>query len=169
MAYLEDIFGGAVETLYSNPINIETAVQRADLVVGAVLVTGARAPKLVTEDLIGKMEKGSVVVDVAVDQGGCIETCRPTTHDNPTYEVHGVVHYCVANMPGAVAQTSTWALTNTTMSYALKIADAGGLAAAAKADRALMKGINVYGGHVTCEPVAQAHKLEYVPATKLIG
>jgi alanine dehydrogenase len=168
MAYLEDIFGGAVETLYSNPINIETAVQRADLVVGAVLVTGARAPKLVTEDLIGKMEKGSVVVDVAVDQGGCIETCRPTTHDNPTYEVRGVVHYCVANMPGAVAQTSTWALTNTTVSYALKIADQG-IVAAAKADRALMKGINVYGGHVTYEPVAQAHKLEYVPAAKLIA
>lgn len=168
MGYLEDIFGGAVETLYSNPTNIEYAVQRADLVVGAVLVTGARAPKLVTEELIGRMEPGSVVVDVAVDQGGCIETCRPTTHDNPTYEVRGVVHYCVANMPGAVAQTSTWALTNTTMSYALKIADQG-IAAAAKADRALLKGINTYGGHVTCEPVAQAHKLEYVPATKLLG
>ena len=168
MAYLEDIFGGAVETLYSNPINVEAAVQRADLVVGGVLVAGARAPKLVTEELIGKMEPGSVVVDVAVDQGGCIETCRPTTHDNPTYEVRGVVHYCVANMPGAVPQTSTWALTNTTMSYALKIADAG-LVAAAKADRALMKGVNTFGGHVTCEPVAQAHKMEYVPAAKLLG
>jgi len=168
MAYLEDIFGGAVETLYSNPTNIEACVARADLVVGGVLVTGARAPKLVTEDLIGRMEKGSVVVDVAVDQGGCIETCRPTTHDNPTYEVHGVVHYCVANMPGAVAQTSTWALTNTTSQYAIKIADMG-IAAAAKADPALLKGINVYGGHVTCEPVAQAHKLEYVPTLKVLG
>ena len=168
MSYLEDIFGGAVETLYSNPFNIEMAVLRADLVVGAVLVTGARAPKLVTRELISKMEKGSVVVDVAVDQGGCIETCRPTTHDNPTYEIEGVVHYCVANMPGAVAQTSTWALTNTTMSYAVKMADMG-LAAAAKADRALMKGINTYGGHCTYEPVAQAHKLEYVPAAKLLG
>ncbi|HSO36704.1 MAG TPA: alanine dehydrogenase [Labilithrix sp.] len=168
MSYLEDIFGGAVETLYSNPFNIEMAVTRADLVVGAVLVTGARAPKLVTRELIGKMEKGSVVVDVAVDQGGCIETCRPTTHDNPTYEVDGVVHYCVANMPGAVAQTSTWALTNTTMAYALKIADLG-LAAAAKADRALLKGINTYAGHVTCEPVAQAHKMEYTPVAKLLG
>ena len=167
MAYLEDIFGGAVETLYSNPINIEQAVSRADLVVGAVLVAGARAPKLVTEDLIGKMEKGSVVVDVAVDQGGCIETCRPTTHDNPTYEVKGVVHYCVANMPGAVPQTSTWALTNTTIPYAIKIAEQG-VVAAAKADRALLKGINVYGGQVTCEPVAQAHKMEYVPVAKLI-
>ena len=168
MSYLEDVFGGAIETLYSNAENIESAVMRADLVVGAVLVPGAKAPLLVTEELIGKMEKGSVVVDVAVDQGGCIETCRPTTHDNPTYEIDGVVHYCVANMPGAVAQTSTWALTNTTLSYALKIADLG-IVAAAKADRALLKGINTYGGHVTCEPVAQAHKMEYVPATKLLG
>jgi alanine dehydrogenase len=168
MAYLEDIFGGAVETLYSNPINIENAVRRADLVVGGVLVTGARAPKLVTEKLIGEMEPGSVVVDVAVDQGGCIETCRPTTHDNPTYEVKGVVHYCVANMPGAVPQTSTWALTNTTMSYALKIADQG-VVAACKADPALMKGVNTYGGHVTYEPVAQAHKMEFVAASKLIA
>lgn len=167
MAYLEDIFGGAVETLYSNPINIESAVMRADLVVGGVLVAGARAPKLVTRELISKMEKGSVVVDVAVDQGGCIETCRPTTHDNPTYEVDGIVHYCVANMPGAVPQTSTWALTNTTMSYALKIADMG-LVAAAKADKALMKGLNTYGGHVVYEAVAQAHKVEYVPVTKLL-
>jgi alanine dehydrogenase len=167
MAYLEDIFGGAIETLYSNPLNIEAAVRRADLVVGGVLVTGARAPKLVTKDLIGQMEPGSVVVDVAVDQGGCIETCRPTTHDNPTFTVDGVVHYCVANMPGAVPQTSTWALTNTTLSYAVKMADMG-LAAAVKSDAALFKGINVYGGHVTCEPVAQAHKLEYVPLSRLI-
>ena len=168
MAYLEDVFGGSIETLYSNPTNIEQAVERADLVVGAVLVTGAVAPKLVTEELIGRMEKGSVVVDVAVDQGGCIETCRPTSHDHPTYEVRGVVHYCVPNMPGAVAQTSTWALTNTTMSYAVKLAELG-LVAAAKADPALAKGINTYGGHVTYEPVAQAHKLEYVPTAKLLG
>ncbi len=168
MAYLEDIFGGAVETLYSNPINIEAAVRRADLVVGGVLVTGARAPKLVTKEMIATMEPGSVVVDVAVDQGGCIETCRPTTHDNPTYEVSGVVHYCVANMPGAVPQTSTWALTNTTLAYAVKIADLG-LVAAAKADKGLLKGINVYGGHVTCEPVAQAHKMEYVAVEKALG
>jgi len=168
MAYLEDVFGGSIETLYSNPTNIEQAVERADLVVGAVLVTGAVAPKLVTEELIGRMEKGSVVVDVAVDQGGCIETCRPTSHDHPTYEVKGVVHYCVPNMPGAVAQTSTWALTNTTMAYAVKLAELG-LVAAAKADPALAKGINTYGGHVTYEPVAQAHKLEYVSAAKLLG
>ena len=168
MAYLEDVFGGAVETLYSNPVNIEEAVKRADLVIGAVLVTGAVAPKLVSEELIGKMEKGSVVVDVAVDQGGCIATCRPTNHDQPTYEVSGVVHYCVPNMPGAVSQTSTWALTNTTMAYAVKIAEHG-LVAAAKKDKALEKGINTYQGHVTCEPVAQAHKMEFVPTSKLLG
>lgn len=168
MAYLEDVFGGAVETLYSNPTNIEEAVKRADLVVGAVLVTGAVAPKLVSEELIGKMEKGSVVVDVAVDQGGCIATCRPTSHDHPTYEVAGVVHYCVPNMPGAVSQTSTWALTNTTMSYAIKMAEHG-LVAAAKKDKALEKGINTYQGHVTCEPVAQAHKMEFVSTSKLLG
>jgi alanine dehydrogenase len=168
MAYLEDVFGGAVETLYSNPFNIEEAVKRADLVVGAVLVTGAAAPKLVTKQLIGKMDKGSVVVDVAVDQGGCIETCRPTSHDHPTYEVDGVVHYCVPNMPGAVPQTSTWALTNTTIGYALKMADQG-VVKAAKADRALKLGINTYAGHVTYEGVAVAHKLEYVPVDKVLG
>ena len=168
MAYLEDVFGGAVETLYSNPVNIEQSVARADLVVGAVLVTGASAPKLVTRELIGKMEKGSVVVDVAVDQGGCIETCRPTSHDHPTYDVDGVIHYCVPNMPGAVPQTSTWALTNTTLGYALKIAEHG-LVKAAKADRALALGINTFNGHITCEGVAQAHKAEYVPVEKVLG
>jgi alanine dehydrogenase len=167
MAYLEDVFGGAVETLYSNEFNIAEAVKRADLVVGAVLVAGARAPKLVTEQLISQMEPGSVVVDVAVDQGGCIETCRPTTHDHPTYEVHGVVHYCVANMPGAVSHTSTWALTNTTIPYAIKIATQG-FVEAVKSDKALAKGVNVYKGQVTYEAVAQAHKLEYVPLGKLL-
>ena len=113
------------------------------------------------------MEKGSVVVDVAVDQGGCIETCRPTDHDHPTYEVHGVVHYCVANMPGAVPQTSTWALTNVTIEYAQKIADMG-VAGAVIADPALAKGMNSYGGHVTCSPVALAHKLDYRPLSALL-
>src|SRR5208337_2839292 len=136
MSYLEDVFGGAIETLYSNAENIENAVVRADLVVGAVLVPGAKAPQLVTEELISKMEKGSVVVDVAVDQGGCIATCRPTTHDHPTYEV-----------PGAVSHTSTWALTNVTSSYAMALANKG-VVAAARADRAVMLGINTYGGHV---------------------
>lgn len=162
MAYLEDVFGGAIETLYSNPTHIEEAVTRADLVVGAVLVAGAAAPKLVTENLVARMEKGSVIVDVAVDQGGCIETCRPTNHDQPTYEVHGVVHYCVPNMPGAVPQTSTWALTNVTIPYALKIAELG-LVAAVRSDPALARGVNTYRGHVTCAPVAAAHGLAYVP------
>jgi alanine dehydrogenase len=167
MAHLEDVFGGAVETLYSNPINIEEQVRRADLLIGGVLVTGAKAPKLVTEQLISQMEKGSVVVDVAIDQGGCIETIHATTHDHPTYEVHGVVHYGVANMPGAVAQTSTWALTNVTARYAERIATLG-LAKAVGADRALALGVNVYGGAVTYGPVAEAHKLEYVPLERVL-
>src|SRR4051812_17937596 len=167
MSYLEDVFGGAVETLYSNPDNIEEAVRRADLVVGAVLVTGAVAPKLVTGDMIADMEPGSVVVDVAVDQGGCIETCRPTDHDKPTYEVHGVVHYCVPNMPGAVAQTSTWALTNTTIAYAERIAQ-NGLLRAIQNDRALSLGVNTYAGHVTYGPVAQAHGLPHKPLASLL-
>ena len=167
MAYLEDVFGGAIETLYSNPTNIEETVSRADLLIGAVLVTGAAAPKLVTEELVGQMEPGSVIVDVAVDQGGCIETCRPTDHDRPTYEVHGVVHYCVPNMPGAVPKSSTWALTNVTIPYAVKIAEQG-LAAAARADRALMLGLNTIRGHVTYAPVAQAHGLAFVPADRLL-
>ncbi len=167
MAHLEDVFGGAIETLYSNPVNIEESCRRADLVVGAVLVPGAKAPRLVTEGLIGQMEKGTVVVDVAVDQGGCIETCRPTTHDNPTYEVHGVVHYCVANMPGAVSQTSTWALTNTTIRYAEAIARLG-VVDAMKADPALAKGMNVYKGQVTYKGVAEAHGLEYAPLDRLL-
>ena len=168
MSYLEDVFGGAIETLYSNAENIETMVQRADLVIGAVLVPGAKAPQLVTEDLIAQMERGSVVVDVAVDQGGCIATCRPTTHDHPTYVVHGVVHYCVANMPGAVSHTSTWALTNTTVGFAVAIANKG-IEAAARTDRALRAGLNTFGGHVTYGPVAQAHKLEYVPIDRALG
>ena len=168
MSYLEDVFGGAIETLYSNVENIEGTIQRADLVVGAVLVPGAKAPKLVTEEMLKLMEKGSVVVDVAVDQGGCIETCRPTTHDHPTYEVHGVVHYCVANMPGAVSHTSTWALTNTTSGYAVQIADKG-IVAAAKDDRAVLLGINTYGGAVTYGPVATAHKLDHVPIERALG
>lgn len=162
MSYLEDVFGGAIETLYSNAENIEVMCERADLVIGAVLVPGAKAPQLVTEDLISRMEKGTVVVDVAVDQGGCIATCRPTTHDHPTYMVHDVVHYCVANMPGAVSHTSTWALTNVTINYAVSIANRG-ILAAARADRAVLLGINTLGGHVTYGPVASAHRLEHVP------
>jgi alanine dehydrogenase len=158
----------AVETLYSNPTNIEDCVKSADLVIGGVLVTGARAPKLVTRELIAKMEPGSVVVDVAVDQGGCIETCHPTSHDKPTYEVDGVIHYCVANMPGAVARTSTWALTNTTIKYALALADKGAKQAA-RDDKALALGFNCMDGHVVCKPVADAHGLPYVELKSLLG
>jgi alanine dehydrogenase len=160
MEYLEDVFGGSIETLYSNPYNIEEAVSRADLVIGAVLVPGAVAPKLVNEALIRRMEKGSVVVDVAVDQGGCIETCRPTTHDHPTYEVDGVVHYCVPNMPGAVAQTSTWALTNVTLEHLVRMATLG-FARAIEDDPALAAGVNTFAGAVTCAPVAEAHGMPY--------
>jgi len=167
MGYLEDVFGSSIETLYSNPYNIEESVRRADLVVGAVLIPGAVAPMLVNDALVAAMDKGSVVVDVAVDQGGCIETCRPTDHDHPTYEVHGVVHYCVPNMPGAVAQTSTWALTNVTIEYAQKIADMG-VARAVIDDPALARGVNCYAGHVTCSPVALAHKLPYSALSALI-
>jgi alanine dehydrogenase len=168
MSYLEDVFGGAIETLYSNAENIEVMCERADLVVGAVLVPGAKAPQLVTEDLISRMEKGTVVVDVAVDQGGCIATCRPTTHDHPTYEVHGVVHYCVANMPGAVSHTSTWALTNVTMNYAVAIANKG-ILVAARGDRAVALGINTHDGHVTYGPVAAAHRLEHLAIERALA
>ncbi|MGZ5966018.1 MAG: alanine dehydrogenase [Polyangiales bacterium] len=167
MDYLEDVFGASIETLYSNPSNIEEAVTHADLVIGAVLVTGAKAPTLVTRDMIGKMEKGSVIVDVAIDQGGCIETIKATSHDHPTYEVDGVVHYGVPNMPGAVSQTSTFALTNTTIRYALDLADKGAKAAA-KGNKHLALGFNTFQGHIVYQPVAQAHGLEYVALDKLI-
>jgi alanine dehydrogenase len=166
LSYIDDIYQGRVNTLYSDPLSIEESVQRADVVIGAVLIAGARAPRLVTEDLIKKMEAGSVIVDVAVDQGGCIETCKPTTHDDPTYTVHGVIHYCVANMPGAVSRTSTFALNNATLSYGLKIADMG-IQAAAAADRHLAKGINTYKGKVTHKAVAAAVNADFVPFTSL--
>ncbi len=168
MDYLEDIFGGAIETLYSNPDNIESVVSRADLVIGAVLVTGAKAPTLVSREMVSRMEKGSVIVDVAVDQGGCIETVRPTSHDAPTYEVDGVIHYCVPNMPGAVSHTSTFALTNTTMQYALAIADQG-VVAAVRNDPALALGVNCYDGACTYAAVAEAHGLAYTPLAQALG
>ncbi len=168
MDYLEDVFGASVETLYSNPQNIEDAVTRADLVVGAVLVPGAKAPKLVDEKLVAKMEKGSVIVDVAVDQGGCIETCRPTSHDQPTYEVSGVVHYCVPNMPGAVSHTSTFALTNTTMKYALALAEKG-VERAVREDKALALGVNCWDGACTYEAVAEAVGVPYTALGKVAG
>ncbi len=162
LAYLDDVFLGRVTTLYSDSENIARAVRESDLVVGGVLIPGGKAPKLVSKELIGEMSKGAVVVDVAVDQGGCIETCKPTTHDHPTYEVSGVVHYCVANMPGAVPQSSTFALTNTTARYAKKIADLG-LVDALKSDSALAKGVNTLDGQVVYEAVARDLGYDYVP------
>lgn len=160
LEYLDDIFQGRVQTLYSNIKNIEESVRTADLVVGGVLITGAKAPKLVSRDMISKMAAGSVVVDVAVDQGGCIETCKPTSHTNPVYEVDGVIHYCVPNMPGVVSRTSTYALTNVTYKYASMLAQMGVEEACTK-DAALKKGVNVYRGYVTYEPVARDLGMEY--------
>lgn len=162
LEYLNHIFDGKIHTLYSNAHNIEEAVASADLLVGAVLLTGAKAPTLVTKDMISSMQPGSVVVDVAVDQGGCIETCKPTSHTNPTYEVDGVVHYCVPNMPGVVARTSTYALTNATFKYASMLAQMGVEDAVAK-DGPLRKGLNVYGGYVCYEPVARDLDMEFKP------
>jgi alanine dehydrogenase len=167
MQYIDDVFGGHVATLMSNPIAIARAVARADLLVGAVLIPGAAAPKLVTRSMVSAMKKGSVIVDVAVDQGGCIETTHPTTHSDPTYEVDGVVHYCVANMPGAVPRTSTFALTNVTFPYLLRIARKG-LRQALKEDPALVSGVNTYAGKLTCAPVAEAQGLPYSPLESLL-
>jgi alanine dehydrogenase len=155
LRYLDDIFGGQAITLFSDVDSIEQNVLSADLVIGAVLIPGARAPRLVTRQMISKMKEGTVVVDVAVDQGGCIETIHVTYHDDPTYRVDGVIHYGVANMPGAVARTSTFALTNATLPYALKIADQG-WKKAAQSDRALLKGLNVIQGNLVCQPVGEA-------------
>ena len=167
LAYLDDIFGGRVQTLLSNPFNIAKAVENGDLVVGCVLIPGAKAPKLVTEEMVMKMKPGSVLVDVAIDQGGSIETIdRITTHANPYFVKHGVLHYSVANMPGAVPRTSTLALTGATLPYALKIANLGA-EAACKADPALMKGLNVYKGNVTYKAVADDQNLPYVDPTTL--
>ncbi|MDB4972948.1 MAG: Alanine dehydrogenase [Myxococcaceae bacterium] len=162
MAYLEDVFGAAIETLYSNPRNVEAACRQADLIVGAVLVPGARAPTLIDEQLLSSIEDGTVVVDVAVDQGGCISTCKPTTHDHPTYVVDGVVHYCVPNMPGAVPYTSTLALTNVTALYAEAIAELG-VERAVKDQATLARGVNTWDGRCTYAPVAQAVGVPYSP------
>jgi len=162
LTYLDDVFLGRAMTLHSNPETIEHAALQADLLVGGVLVTGARAPKLVSEEQVRRMKPGAVIVDVSVDQGGCIATCRPTTHENPTYFVGDVLHYCVANMPGAVARTSTFALTNATTAYALKLADLG-VAKAIAGDPGLRLGVNTKGGHCTHAAVAEAIGLPYVP------
>ncbi len=167
MAYLEDVFGSGIETLYSNVDTIAETVPRADLLVGAVLIPGGAAPKLVDENLIRAMEPGSAVVDVAVDQGGCISTCRPTTHEDPTYVVDEVVHYCVANMPGAVPRTSTYALTNATIQPALEVASQG-VEAAVRTSSHLADGINTWDGVCTNAGVASAHGLDYVALDELL-
>lgn len=161
LAYLDDIFGGRVTTLAYNEYNCADAVKRADLLIGAVLVAGKSAPKTVTEEMVKGMKKGSVIVDVAIDQGGSIETIdRVTTHDNPSYVKHGVLHYSVANMPGAVPRTSTYALEAATLNYALQLAEKGAETALAE-NASLLKGLNTYKGKVTCEPVAESLGLQY--------
>jgi alanine dehydrogenase len=167
LSYLYDIFHGELNTLFSNRSNIERSVRTSDLVVGAVYVHGRRAPTLVSEAMVKAMAPGSVVVDVAVDQGGCIETIHPTTHSSPTYVVHDVIHYGVANMPGAVPRTSTFALTNTTFHYVEALAGLG-TAEAVRRDPALRQGSNVWKGRVVCQGVAESLGLPYVPVETLL-
>ncbi|MBA3844852.1 MAG: alanine dehydrogenase [Actinobacteria bacterium] len=162
MRYLEEIFSGRLTLLMSSSLQVATSVEEADLVIGAVLIPGAVAPKLVTREMIASMQEGAVVVDVAIDQGGCFETSHATTHADPVYVVDGVTHYCVANMPGAVPVTSTRALTNATLPYVESIANRG-LKEAVSSDAALAKGVNVIDGKLTYEAVAEAHGLDYTP------
>jgi alanine dehydrogenase len=165
---LDDIFLSKISTLASSAYMIHDAVSEADLIVGAVLVPGAAAPKLVTRGMLKDVRKGAVIVDVAVDQGGCIETTHPTTHSNPTYYVEDVLHYCVANMPGAVPRTSTFALTNATLPYALKLANRGFIDAISS-DSGLKEGVNTYAGHLTYEAVAVAQGITYTPLDEMLG
>ncbi len=162
LAYLDDIYEGRISTQYSDPLAIAQAVAEADLVIGAVLIAGARAPRLVTEQMIKTMEPGSVIVDVSIDQGGCIETAKPTTHDKPTYVVHDVIHYGVANMPGAVPRTSTYALTNATIPFVTKLADKG-LEAAIRNEPWMVSGVNTYKGTVPHPAVAEALSVPFTP------
>ncbi len=168
LRHLDALYGPALKTLYSSPLAIEEAVTRADLVIGAVLIPGKTAPRLVTKKMIQKMAPGAVIVDVAIDQGGCIETSRPTTHDDPTYTVDGIVHYCVTNMPGACARTSTQALTNATGEYALMIANKGWKKALLD-HVGLRHGLNVCYGQVTNESVAHDLGYPYVPAESVVS
>ncbi len=162
LRYLDDIFGGRIKSVVSNRYNIEKLISIADLVVGAVLIPGAKTPKLITKEMLSLMKEGSVIVDVAVDQGGCVETTKPTYLDNPAFIVDGVIHYCVANMPGAVPRTSTFALANVTLPYALKIANMG-YKEALKSDPSLMKGLNILHDKLVCKPVADAQGIECCP------
>ena len=168
LGYVYDIFHGGLNTLFSNRANLERSVAESDLLVGAVYVSGRRAPTLVTEAMVRSMEPGSVVVDVAVDQGGCIETIRPTTHTDPTYEVHGVIHYGVANMPGAVPRTSTFALTNATLHYVEAIAELG-VDEALRRDATLRRGANVWRGELVCPGVAESLGLPLASLEERLG
>jgi alanine dehydrogenase len=161
-------FGTGVRTIFSTRAAIDELVKRADLLIGTVLIPGAAAPKLVTRAMLSTMKPGAVIVDVAIDQGGCCETSKATTHSDPTYVVDGIVHYCVANMPGAVARTSTFALNNATLPFALALADKG-WKQALKDDVHLREGLNVCEGKITCKPVADAHRLAYAPAAGFLG
>ena len=164
---LDDIFSGRVFTLASNSYNVERAVSEADLVIGGVLIPGAAAPKIVTRAMVSKMKKGAVIVDVAIDQGGCIETARPTTHSDPSYEVDGVVHYCVTNMPAAVPNTSTLALTNATFPYVMKLARSGAKAAIAE-DSGIAEGVNTFDGKLTYKAVAENQGREFTAIKALL-
>ena len=168
LAYYDDIFGSKVTTLYSNRANIVSSIKEADLVIGAVLIPGAAAPKLISKKDLQLMKKSSVIVDVAIDQGGCFETSHATYHDNPTYVVNDVLHYCVANMPGAVSLTSTLALTANTLSYGLAIANKG-LEQALKDDIDLMNGLNIYDGKCTNEPVAKSLGIAFTKASAVVS
>ncbi len=167
LEYLDDIFGSKITTLKSHSENIEQSVIQSDLVIGGVLIPGAKAPHLVTRRMVSKMLKGSVIVDVAVDQGGCVETAKPTTHDEPTYLVDGVIHYCVANIPGAVSRSSTFALTNATLSYAKRMVELG-IKKALEQDPCLALGVNTCEGAVTYQAVAEGVGCEYQPLTKVL-
>jgi len=168
LRFVDDLFGGRVKTIMSNTLNLNEFVQMADLVIGAVLLPGGMSPKLITRDMLKDMKNGSVVVDVGIDQGGILETSKPTTHSNPIFEVEGVIHYCVANMPGALARTSTYALTNATLHYARMLANKG-FHAALRECEPLRHGLNVYKGKVTHPAVAGALGREYVPVEQLLG
>ncbi len=165
---LDDIMPANVETMISNEYNVRNAIKTADLVIGGVLIPGAKAPKLITRDMLPSMKKGAVIVDVAIDQGGCFETSKPTTHAEPCYEVDGVVHYCVANMPGAVPYTSTLALTNATLPYAVQLANKGWKKACADSNE-LKLGLNVINGKVVYKGVAEAFNLEYTPVDTFLN
>lgn len=160
-------FHGGVRTVTSNRYTVDQAVRAADLVIGAVLIPGARAPKLVSHQLVSRMKPGSVLVDIAIDQGGCFEDSRPTTHDDPTYQVHESLFYCVANMPGAVPNTATHALTNVTLPYALRLAELG-WEQACRTDHALARGVSTHAGHLVSEPVAEAHGRDWTPLSGIL-